>query len=604
MQAVILAAGMGRRLGVLTKDRTKCMIELNGRTLIERSLDILSRLDLDRIVIVIGYEGQDVRDTVGDSYGSVPIQYIVNPEYRTTNNIYSLFLARHVLAEADTLLLESDLVYEPKIVDDLLAHPAPNVAAVDHFRTWMDGTVVTISSDHSIGQFIPKKDFNPSRIDEYYKTVNIYKLSRDYLVNRYLPFLEAYARSMGHNEYYEQVLGVVTSLDMQELVAMPLTGERWYEIDDVQDLQNARTVFADAGDQHRAYSERHGGYWRFPDVRDFCYLVNPYFPPTDMVEEMQRSFGVLVSEYPSAKAVQDQLAAKLFDCDASTVVVGNGAAELISALGEELKADRIGVPIPTFEEYLKRFSSGQVVSYSHSSDDFTPDVVELRGVIDETDVLVLVNPDNPSGQCLPVDDVLALARYAEDGGKRLILDESFVDFADPDHCVSLLNRDVLGDHPGLVIVKSISKSYGVPGARLGVTASSDTDLMQRVRERTPIWNINSFGEYFLQIIGKYEENYAEACRLIRVERERFRDELAGIPGFRVIPSQANYILCELVGTLSSSEFAERVLAEHSMLVRDCSAKAGFDGGQYIRVAVRSAEDNDEFVRAARSVVAG
>src|SRR5687767_2262867 len=145
MQAVILAAGMGRRLGVLTKDRTKCMIELNGRTLIERSLDILSRLDLDRIVIVIGYEGQDVRDTVGDSYGTVPVQYIENAEYRTTNNIYSLFLARHVLAEADTLLLESDLVYEPKIVDDLLAHPAPNVAAVDHFRTWMDGTVVTIS---------------------------------------------------------------------------------------------------------------------------------------------------------------------------------------------------------------------------------------------------------------------------------------------------------------------------------------------------------------------------------------------------------------------------------------------------------------------------
>ena len=604
MQAVILAAGMGRRLGVLTKDRTKCMIELNGRTLIERSLDVLSRLDLDRIVIVVGYEGQAVRDTVGDTYGSVPIQYIENPEYRTTNNIYSLFLARHVLAEADTLLLESDLVYEPKIVDDLLAHPAPNVAAVDHFRTWMDGTVVTISSDHSIGQFIPKKDFNPSRIDEYYKTVNIYKLSQDYLVNRYLPFLEAYARSMGHNEYYEQVLGVVTSLDMQELVAMPLTGERWYEIDDVQDLQNARTVFADPGDQHRAYSERHGGYWRFPDVRDFCYLVNPYFPPTDMVEEMQRSFGVLLSEYPSAKAVQDQLAAKLFDCDASTVVVGNGAAELISALGDELKADRIGVPVPTFEEYLKRFSSGEVVSYSHPSDDFAPDVAELGRVIDETDVLVLVNPDNPSGQCLLVDDVLALARYAEDGGKRLILDESFVDFADPDHCVSLLNRDVLEEYPGLVIVKSISKSYGVPGARLGVTASSDTDLMQRVRERTPIWNINSFGEYFLQIIGKYEENYVEACRLIRIERQRFQDELAGIPGFRVVPSQANFILCELVGTLSSGEFAERVLAEHSMLVRDCSAKAGFDGGQYIRVAVRSSADNDEFVRAARSVVAG
>ena len=604
MQAVILAAGMGRRLGVLTKNQTKCMIELNGRTLIKRSLDTLSRLDLDRIVIVVGFEGQDVRDAIGESYGGVPIQYIENAEYRTTNNIYSLFLARHVLAEDDTLLLESDLVYEDKIVDDLLAHPSPNVAAVDRFQSWMDGTVVTISSDHSIGQFIPKKDFNPSRIDEYYKTVNIYKLSRNYLVNRYLPFLEAYARTMGHNEYYEQVLGVVTSLDMQELVAMPLTGERWYEIDDVQDLQNARTVFAEAGNEYRAYLDRHGGYWRFPEVRDFCYLVNPYFPPPEMVEEMQRSFGALLTEYPSAKAVQDQLAAKLFDCDASSVVVGNGAAELICALGEELKADRIGVPVPTFEEYLKRFSSGHVVSYSHASRDFVPDVARLRQVIDETDALVLVNPDNPSGQCLPVDDVLALARFAEDGGKHLILDESFVDFADPGHCVSLLNRDALSAYPSLVIVKSISKSYGVPGARLGVMASSDADLIQRVRERMPIWNINSFGEYFLQIIGKYESNYEHACRLIRAERRRFHDELATVPGLRVVPSQANYFLCELLDTLSSKDFAERVLAEHSMLVRDCTAKVGFDQGQYIRVAVRSPEDNDEFVRAAHSVVAG
>lgn len=603
MQAVILAAGMGRRLGALTESRTKCMIELNGRTLIKRSLDILSRLEIERIVIVIGFEGQDVRNAVGDSYGSVPIHYIENAEYRTTNNIYSLFLARHVLAEDDTLLLESDLIYESKIVDDLLAHPSPNVAAVDRFQSWMDGTVVTISSDHSIGQFIPKKDFNLSRIGEYYKTVNIYKLSQDYLVDRYLPFLEAYARSMGHNEYYEQVLGVVTSLGLQELVAMPLTGERWYEIDDVQDLHNAETVFADAGNQYDAYLRRHGGYWRFPDVRDFCYLVNPYFPPPEMVEEMQGSFGVLLSEYPSAKTVQGRLAAKLFDCDASSVVVGNGAAELICALGEELKADRIGVPVPTFEEYLKRFGTDQVVSYSHASRDFAPDVVQLRRVIDETDALVLVNPDNPSGQCLSVDDVLSLARYAEDGGKRLILDESFVDFADPDHCSSLLNRDILGDYPSLVIVKSIGKSYGVPGARLGVIASSDIDLMERVRERTPIWNINSFGEYFLQIIGKYEEEYDEACRLIRTERARFQAGLAGIPGFRVIPSQANFLLCELEGTLSS-EFAERVLAEHSMLVRDCTAKVGFDQGQYIRVAVRNPEDNDEFVRAALAVVSG
>ena len=602
MQAVILAAGMGRRLGPLTAHQTKCMIELNGRSLIERSLDALSQLDLWRIVIVVGYEGHDVRDAVGDEYRGVQVEFLENPDYSTTNNIYSLFLARHLLAEDDTLLLESDLVYDAKILDDLLAHPSPNVAAVDQFKTWMDGTVVTISRDHTIGQFIPKKDFNPDRIDEYFKTVNIYKLSREYLVNRYVPFLEAYARSMGHNAYYEQVLAIVTSLEIQELVAMPLTGERWYEIDDVQDLQNARTVFPHEGRQYESYLERHGGYWRFPNLRDHCYLVNPYFPPPDLVAEMKRSFGTLLSQYPSAKGIQDQLAAGMFDCAESSIVVGNGAAELISALGDELKADRVGVPVPTFEEYLKRFRAGEVVQYAHASDDFTPDVARLRELLDRTDALVLVNPDNPSGRCLPSADVLALARYAEQGGKHLILDESFVDFADPELCASLLRQEVLDEHPSLVVVKSISKSYGVPGARLGVLASSQSDLVGRVRARTPIWNINSFAEYFLQTIAKYEDEYADACQLVRAERARFQDELSTLAGFRVIPSQANYVLCELTGPLTAAEFAERILTEHSVLIRDCTGKPGMEDGQFVRVAVRSAEDDDLFIIAARAVV--
>lgn len=601
MQAVILAAGMGRRLGALTAHQTKCMIELNGRSLIERSLDALSKLDLRRIVLVIGYEGHDVRAAVGDEYGGVPIVYVENPDYSTTNNIYSLFLARHLLAEDDTLLLESDLVYEPKILDDLLAHPAPNVAAVDRFRTWMDGTVVTISSDESIGQFIPKKDFNPDRIEEYFKTVNIYKLSREYLANRYVPFLEAYARSMGHNAYYEQVLAIVTSLEIQELVAMPLAGERWYEIDDVQDLQNARTVFAPEGREYESYLERHGGYWRFPNLRDHCYLVNPYFPPPEMIAEMQRSFGTLIAEYPSAKGIQDQLAARMFDCAASSVVVGNGAAELINVLGDELKADRVGVPVPTFEEYLKRLRAGQVITYSSADPDFTPDAGRLRELIDRTDALVLINPDNPSGRCLPVDDVLALARYAEDGGKHLILDESFVDFADPDLCTSLLRQDVLEEHPHLVVVKSISKSYGVPGARLGVLASANIELVQRIRAATPIWNINSFGEYVLQILGKYEDEYAAACRSLRAERSRLEALLGAVDGVRVIPSQANYLLCELVGPVRAAELAHRLLTEHSILVRNCSDKPGIDG-QYVRMAVRAAADNDDLVNGVRSVL--
>jgi histidinol-phosphate/aromatic aminotransferase/cobyric acid decarboxylase-like protein len=151
-------------------------------------------------------------------------------------------------------------------------------------------------------------------------------------------------------------------------------------------------------------------------------------------------------------------------------------------------------------------------------------------------------------------------------------------------------------------VNSISKSYGVPGARLGLLASSDTDLVNRIRNRTPIWNVNAIGEYFLQILTKYEDDYPIACAALRNERRRFQELLSGLSGFRVIPSQANFVLCELTGVTSAAEFTERVLADHNVLVRDCSNKPGMNAGQYLRIAVRSPEDNDLFIAAARAIV--
>ena len=525
MQAVILAAGMGRRLGSLTEDRTKCMVKLHGVTLLERSLDALSDVGITRIVLVVGYKSQGVRLRIGDSYAEVPVTYIENPRYASTNNIYSLYLARRELEKDDTLLLESDLVYDPKILHDLVANPAPNVAVVDRHRPWMDGTVVTISNDNTIQEFISKKKVDPTEYDRYYKTVNIYKLSKEYLINGYMPFLEAYVQSVGYNEYYEQVLSIVTSLETQKLAAMPLAGEKWYEIDDPQDYQIAQTLFAPIELQYGSYQSRFGGYWRFPGLRDFSYVVNPYFPSADILDEMRRSFEPLLRGYPSSASVQSQLAAKMFNVDVSMITVGNGAAELICALGQEIKAVHVGVSVPTFEEYLKRFPGAEIVEYSSGDEDFKPDLCQLKAVAEETDTLVLVNPDNPSGQCVSTADLLEFARHMEQKGKRLIVDESFVDFADPEYCKSLLSQDVLVGHPHLVIIKSISKSYGVPGCRIGVLGTADAELLNRIRLNAPVWNVNSFAEYFLQIFGKYQSAYETACRQVRAERSRFYQRL-------------------------------------------------------------------------------
>ena len=210
MQAVILAAGMGRRLGELTKGNTKCMVEVNGVTLIDRLLGQLSKLDLKRVVIVVGYEGEKLVNYIGDRFSDrFEIVFINNPIYDKTNNIYSLALAREQLAEDDTILLESDLIFDDRMFSLILDNPYPNLALVAKYQTWMDGTMVRIDDDNNIVNFITKKAFKYSEVEHYYKTVNIYKFSRDFMVNKYLPFLDAYCSSIGNNEYYEQVLRVI-----------------------------------------------------------------------------------------------------------------------------------------------------------------------------------------------------------------------------------------------------------------------------------------------------------------------------------------------------------------------------------------------------------
>lgn len=145
MQAVILAAGMGKRLGELTRNNTKCMIKVNGVTLIERMLRQLDRRGLSRIIIVIGYEGQKLVDYISSLNINTPVLYIENPVYDKTNNIYSLALASEWLCKENTLLFESDLIFEDSIIDELINDDRETLALVDKYESWMDGTCVKIS---------------------------------------------------------------------------------------------------------------------------------------------------------------------------------------------------------------------------------------------------------------------------------------------------------------------------------------------------------------------------------------------------------------------------------------------------------------------------
>ncbi len=603
MQAIILAAGMGRRLGELTGDNTKCMLEVNGIRLIDRALACLSQFALSRIVLVVGYQAENLKRHVGTEFRGIPIVYVENPIYDKTNNIYSLYLAKDWLVAEDTLLLESDLIYEQSVVAKLVNDPYPNLALVDKYESWMDGTVVTLDENLRIVNFLSKKQFKYADIDSYYKTVNIYKFSREFAVSHYVPFLEAYCTALGRNEYYEQVLKVITLLEDSPLKALPLAGEKWYEIDDVQDLDIAESMFEQSDEKRfMAISSRFGGYWRYPHLLDFCYLVNPYFPPRQMIDEMKASFETLMREYPSGMRVNSLLAAKYFSIKQEYVVVGNGAAELIKALVEN-HTERIGVIYPTFEEYPNRSVQDKIVSFLPDNGDFRYDAETIMAYFADKaiDTLLLINPDNPSGNYIPYADLLRLIAWTKERSMQFVVDESFVDFVEGEGEISLLRNEILAANPHLIVVKSISKSYGVPGFRLGVLASGNIERIARLKKEVAIWNINSFGEFYLQIYEKYHKEYEQACEAFCAERKRFYEELSQIPYLRVIPSQANYFLCEVTGEgYTSTELAVRLLADDDILIKDCSGKAAFRGKQFIRLAIRDRKDNHRLVEALKT----
>ena len=179
-----------------------------------------------------------------------------------------------------------------------------------------------------------------------------------------------------------------------------------------------------------------------------------------------------------------------------------------------------------------------------------------------------------------------------------MLDESFSDFADEDEN-TLIRQDVLEKYTNVCVVKSISKSYGVPGLRLGVLASGDEKLIEFIKKDVSIWNINSFAEFYMQIEEKYKSSYNEALKLFKAERMRFISELSTINGIRVIPSQANYLMVELLGDISSKELTKVLLIKYNLLIKDLSAK--INKGQYIRLAIRNTEDNDKLIYALKEL---
>ena len=496
MQAIILAAGMGKRLGEYTQDNTKCMLVVNGVRLIDRTLESLYSVGVSRVVLVVGYKGQNVKDYVGYEYKGIPIEYVENPIYDKTNNIYSLFLAKEYLMSEDTLLLESDSIFDSSVVQKLVDDPNPNLALVDKYESWMDGTVVTLDDERRILRIIDKEHFRYEEIKDYYKTVNIYKFSKEFSAKYYVPFLAAYSSALGNNEYYEQVLRVILHLRNAPLKALPLNGEPWYEIDDVQDLDIASGLFAPTDDErYAAISSRYGGYWRYPQMKDYCYLVNPYFPPQRMIEEIKASFEDLMRGYPSGMRVNSLLASKNFNVRQEYIVVGNGAAELIKVLMENW-TERLGNIVPTFEEYPNRLDADKVIQFIPRTEDFNYTADDLMSFYDDKDIDALF-----SGIVQHTQELIGLA----------VLIVAFIIGTLGYHRVELIEEDKRGSFP-------LCLTEHLPNLLLCAMHEGRSQVIRH--------NLHEVDAHFLgNLLGK--EGLAASCRAVEQQTWRCNAECLG-----------------------------------------------------------------------------
>lgn len=592
MQLLILAAGLGRRLDPLTSTTPKCLVEVNGQPIILGALDHFSRYGLQRIVIVIGHLGDRVREVLGSHHGTIPIHYVENPAYEDTNNIYSLWLAREY-CDCDTILMEGDVLFQAELAELLCTGPLGNIALVDVFKPHMDGTVVEVNEQMEICKVIPgalqNEDFD---YGGKYKTVNVYSFQADYLQRAFIPALRDYMRLHGTDKYYELVISALIASGNTEIRVLPVAGSKWIEIDDFVDLERAEILFSTPEQIYQDVEGLYGGFWRY-DFSDYSYLYNLYFPPAAMLSELRRNMRQVLCNYPSGLSELLTYLHNWVGVGADRLAIGNGASEIIATIKRTV-LKRMTITVPTFNEYYDGLPDEQVNFYHSEPDGFVIDCSAFAEAVEQSgsNVAVLVNPDLPSGLLLQKAELVTLLQRLAHID-LILVDESFIEFSDPKDKNSLLMDLEL--YPNLLVVRSLSKDLGVPGLRLGYAASNNQPLINLLRREMPIWNINGLAEYFLAILPKYRREFEESCSRVIADREYFYARLTDVPGIQVFPSSTNYFLVRLPPGCPSDELKKHLFINGNILVKDCSNKAGLQPRQYIRIAVRTQRESDEFI---------
>lgn len=611
MKAVILAAGKGIRLFPYTASKPKCLLEINGVPILERTIQQLRTQGIKDIAVVIGYLAEKVESKLEDLQSRFPditLHPVVNALYYRTGTMYSLWLAREWAREG-FLLVEGDVIFDQSILRDLVRTSQSDVLIVD-FRSPVGEEEMKVEVEGEKLVAI-SKGLDPTKCQGEY--IGMAKFSREGS-RMFLAEVERMIEQGQVGEFYEAALERI--LDRLSISLYATGTRRWTEIDYIDEYQRAREIFLDEltarplqfdvslfeGTTHSPSVSLLAGGVEAAHLLEFCHPTNPYFPPEEMVNELLFQLPWIMRQYPSENHRLSSLVAHRLEVDSDEVVVGNGASELISIICHG-SIERLVVPIPTFSEYTEAPQAAgkkAILFQLPEHREFSLDADELLATVHRSgaDSVVLINPHNPTGQLIEPDDLRTLLAELRDL-RMVILDESFIEFAGTSQVPTLVPER--SAYENLVIIRSLGKEFGVPGVRLGCLVTADRDLTCRIRQVLPAWNVNGLAELFLELLPKYQAEYEQA-RIKSIEAtQALYKGVSALPGIKTYPTRANFVLAKLTDGMTSTMLRNALLSRYLIYIRDCANKLGL-GDRFVRIASRTTEENVQFVRMLKSVL--
>lgn len=355
-------------------------------------------------------------------------------------------------------------------------------------------------------------------------------------------------------------------------------------------------IYKNQTEKYEFISKQHGGYYRH-NFTDHAYLYNLYFPPKAVFTVLKEKIHDIVLNYPMAQNALAELVGDVINQPAERIVVGNGAAEIIKILSGHL-AKKLIIPVPSFNEYADAAPKGNVIEFALDFPSFQLDVdaFATEAIRVGADIAVVVTPNNPTSMLVPKADLIHLANRLAKHKCMLVIDESFLDFAEGKDNISL-EREIQ-NYPNMAILKSMSKAYGICGLRIGYLLTANLSFADQVRNGIHIWNINGFAEEFLRILPDYKQEFIDSCKKVRTDRDNFYKKLCQIPQMTVFKPDANYIFCRLPeDALSGLEVVKRLFVEYNIYIKDSIGKTLQEADRYIRIASRTEKENCELVDA-------